>query len=297
MRDYANQVMELLKEKMDKDMSICVNYKNGIEMLGISIKLEGRFAPCIYMQPFVDNGKTPEEAVAEIMEILSNHEAPKIDVDIISDWEQAKNKVCAFAVGKKQNEMQLEKMPWTDVEGSEGTLVWVYRVVIDAITDGMTSTIVTYELLKHYGLMVEELHEVAIKNSMEQLGIFVEDMRDMFRKNGVPEYELVGMPSLTIISNDPRHFGFGAVTYPQTIDMLTQLYPDKKILVAPSSLHEAITIPIDEDDDELEAIRQLAEMVESINATEVRPEDKLIDAVYKIEDRKFTLAYINQLIE
>lgn len=294
MRDYANQVMELLKGKMDKDMGIEVNYKNGIEMLGISIKLEGGVAPCIYMQPFVDNGKTPEEAVAEIMELLSNYEAPKSYRNIIFDWEQVKNKVCAFVVGKKQNEMQLENIPWTDVEGSEGTLVWIYRVVLDASdNDEMTFAIVTYELLKNYGLMTEELHEVAIKNSMEQLGVFVEDMRDMFRKKGIPEYELVGMPSLTIISNELRHYGFGAVTYPQTIDILTQLYPDKKIFVAPSSLHEAIVIPIDEDDDELEVIRNLAEMVEFANAMEVRPENKLIDAVYKIEDRKFTLAYIN----
>lgn len=298
MRDYANQVMELLKEKMDKDMSICVNYKNGMEMIGIVIKLEGNIAPSVYMKPFMEEGKTPEETTEEIMKILSELKVPQIDTNKIIDWEYAKNNVCAYCVGKKQNEKILEKCPWTDVEGSAGTLVWVYRVYLNQFRDeDMMSAMVTYEILKGYELMVEELHEVAIKNSMDHLGVSIKDMCDILREKGMPEYELVGMPSFTIISNEPKLYGFGAVTYPQTIDMLTQLYPDKKILVAPSSLHEAITIPIDEDDDELEAIRKLAEMVEYINATEVRPEDKLIDAVYKIEDRKFTLAYINQLIE
>ena len=76
-----------------------------------------------------------------------------------------------------------------------------------------------------------------------------------------------------------------------TLNLGTCYYPehwDRSFFVLPSSRHEVILIA----DDGMADYRNLQDMVEQVNASEVRPEDKLTDNVYHYDskDNVFELA-------
>lgn len=296
MKDYAEQVAAVIREETGKEVKVQVNIKNGIEKTAVVV-LDGTVNPTIYVEEFKNHGIVPERAAKEIIKVLGEINTPDIDITKITDWDKAKQTVFAHVVGTKHAEKQLLNVPHTEVEGSEGTLAYVYRIEID----NEANTLVNNSFLKQWGVEVEELHEIAMKNTPEQRPVTINGCLDELLKiydqvewgdfpiDDLEEIKNASAP-LSIITCTQKLYGFGAVLYPHTIEMLTALYPERTIYVLPSSLHEALVIPSD-DEDELEEIMYYAKMVKEVNAEQVPSEDKLVDAVYAIKDGKFCLAY------
>lgn len=128
------------------------------------------------------------------------------------------------------------------------------------------SLLVTEGVLNHWGIRQEQLHEDAIKSSREldPEGIF--DLGD-----------LLGNPSailMIVVTTQSGQNGAAALFYPGVVERLAKML-NGSFIILPSSVHEVIAIPDDEDLDNLERI------VREINGSQVAEEDRLSDHVYR----------------
>lgn len=76
-----------------------------------------------------------------------------------------------------------------------------------------------------------------------------------------------------IISNDSGVKGAAAILNHDFLLNFAREHGYDKLCILPSSIHEAIIIPVTE----MTSIEDLDEMVKEVNATQVRPEEQLID--------------------
>lgn len=90
-----------------------------------------------------------------------------------------------------------------------------------------------------------------------------------------------------IITNQQTLDGASAIFYPEVMDQIGEGFQGN-FFILPSSIHETIVVP---DNGEFD-YRVLQDMVQTINASEVSPEERLSDHVYHydVKDRVFERA-------
>lgn len=198
----------------------------------------------------------------------------EVDSAQIVDYERAKEFLCVEVVGTERNKEMLEKIPHTDVEN----MSLVYRVQLGKDDSGLSTVLVTNQMLGNYGVSAEQLHADAMESSArirpaaimsmqkmmaEMMGMSVEDMP--------PEMAL----PLFVVTNEDKVMGAAAVFYPEVMEHAAKEL-NGSYFVLPSSVHEVLLFP---DDGETE-VGALQAMVREINANEVQPRDRLSDQVY-----------------
>lgn len=81
-------------------------------------------------------------------------------------------------------------------------------------------------------------------------------------------------PTIYVVTNETGFRGASAIL---DTDSLRNALPKGKYVMLPSSIHEVLLYPDDGSD-----METFVDMVKTVNATEVAPEDQLIDAAYHI---------------
>lgn len=201
------------------------------------------------------------------------HDMPAVDVSELMNYEAAKKYLCFDVVGSDRNADMLEKVPHTDKEN----ISMVYRLQLDSTENGAATVLITNAMMEQFGVTKEQLHADAMENAQE---IRPADFRTMAavmaEMMGMPEERMADMaPPMYVATNQDKVQGAGVMFYPDFMDQAAkELGGD--IFILPSSVHEVLILP---DDGNMNA-QELKEMVTSINASEVSPEDRLTDSVY-----------------
>ena len=201
------------------------------------------------------------------------HDMPAVDVSELMNYEAAKKYLCFEVVGSDRNADMLEKVPHTDKEN----ISMVYRLQLDSTENGAATVLITNAMMEQFGVTKEQLHADAMENAQE---IRPADFRTMAavmaEMMGMPEEMMADMaPPMYVATNQDKVQGAAVMFYPDFMDQAAkELGGD--IFILPSSVHEVLILP---DDGNMNA-QELKEMVTSINASEVSPEDRLTDSVY-----------------
>lgn len=201
------------------------------------------------------------------------HDMPTVDVSELMNYEAAKKYLCFDVVGSDRNADMLEKVPHTDKEN----ISMVYRLQLDSTENGAATVLITNAMMEQFGVTKEQLHADAMENAQE---IRPADFRTMAavmaEMMGMPEEMMADMaPPMYVATNQDKVQGAAVMFYPDFMDQAAkELGGD--IFILPSSVHEVLILP---DDGNMNA-QELKEMVTSINASEVSPEDRLTDSVY-----------------
>ena len=201
------------------------------------------------------------------------HDMPAVDVSELMNYEAAKKYLCFDVVGSDRNADMLEKVPHTDKEN----ISMVYRLQLDSTENGAATVLITNAMMEQFGVTKEQLHADAMENAQE---IRPADFRTMAavmaEMMGMPEEMMADMaPPMYVATNQDKVQGAAVMFYPDFMDQAAkELGGD--IFILPSSVHEVLILP---DDGNMNA-QELMEMVTSINASEVSPEDRLTDSVY-----------------
>ena len=201
------------------------------------------------------------------------HDMPAVDVSELMNYEAAKKYLCFDVVGSDRNADMLEKVPHTDKEN----ISMVYRLQLDSTENGAATVLITNAMMEQFGVTMEQLHADAMENAQE---IRPADFRTMAavmaEMMGMPEEMMADMaPPMYVATNQDKVQGAAVMFYPDFMDQAAkELGGD--IFILPSSVHEVLILP---DDGNMNA-QELKEMVTSINASEVSPEDRLTDSVY-----------------
>lgn len=151
-------------------------------------------------------------------------------------------------------------------------------VDIDGISEyGEVANIqVTDSLLRQCGLAVDEAFAIAMKNieSVAQISPIRTVLEELLGEE-LPDGD--NEPKMIIVSNEQRCNGASLMFSKKIQSELLEIFGKKAVYVLPSSIHEFIAVsasymPIDD----------MREMVRTINANEVDPEDRLTDEVYTL---------------
>ena len=267
-------------EYADADVSIHRMEKLGLAYDGMTVVRSGqRAAAAVNLTAFYDmyqEGRTAGDIIHEMADVAVM-QAPQMEYSVFSDYEAAKDHLFIRVANKEANADVLAGMPHKEVED----LAITYHVLVNHDQNGIASAPVTDDLLRHYGVTAEQLHEDAIANSQRMLPAQLDSMQNMLFGMMTPgasdtlRDEPYPGSTMLVLTNNVQLNGAAALFYPGVMDQAAERLGGN-FIVLPSSTHEVIMIPADGMTD----FRSLEQMVKDINRSQVAPEERLSDHVY-----------------
>ena len=221
------------------------------------------------------------ESTLVIMNGLEN--MPVIDASELVNYETMKEKLSIEVISAEANVELLTKVPHENMED----MAVVYRFVLESNEDGRASILVTNDMIDRMGVTHEQLRADALENAPEIRPAIIQGMNEVMREMMGPEvFEMMGIPEQTeemmyVASVPDKNAGAGVLAYQEFMDQAAErLGGDFYIL--PSSIHEILLVP----DNGEQVADDLRDMVIQVNATEVRPDEKLSDNVYHYDSKE-----------
>lgn len=290
------------KEQFVEDVKRAI-YENGIEEVEIGInrvdKLNNSYdamtvssegsniAMNFYLEDYfeaLEDGINYENVVNKAVRGIAEHlsEIPSIDLNAITDYEKVKEKLSLELVSAERNAEMLKSIPHKLIED----LAVVYKINVDLGLEDKGSVLINESLLERYGVSPEKLHEDAEKNAAIIKPVLIRGMskvlQDMMSEEDDAFFGVEDVQDETMyVATVPDQVkGAGVLAYDKFMD-----YAAEKLggdfFVLPSSVHEILLVK----DDGNATYKDLKEMVVQVNATEVKPEEKLTDSVYHYDSK------------
>lgn len=283
-----------------------VRKNNGLILHGVTVQPKGSsVAPNIYLEGYFEqykNGKSLDEVLDGIARCAADHMGPTDEMmsfahDFINfDW--VKDRVIMVVCNTEQNRDLLATVPHTEKED----LSLIYKVSMGKDENGLSTVLINNDHMSAWGTDVEELYELAMKNTKEILPVTVMSMNDvmrqMFGNDGMPdeimEMMFQDMPAdeqMYVISNESNINGAASMFYEEALSKLSEQV-GSDLYILPSSVHEVIAVSTKLGDPEM-----LSNMVQEVNGSEVSAEERLSDHVYRFDAAKRTLSLADTSIE
>ncbi len=205
---------------------------------------------------------------------------PEIRAADIVNYDEMKHKLSMEVVSAERNTDLLQKIPHEQMED----MAVVYRLILGETPGGHNTLLVTNDLMEQFGITREQLHADALVNAPEirpsEIRGMTEVMNEMFGGGMMPEMDPAD-EQLFVASVPSNEHGAGVIAYPNFFeDAAEKLGGDFYVL--PSSIHEVLLV---RDNGEM-SVNDLEDMVRSVNASEVRPEEQLTDHVYHYDAKE-----------
>lgn len=255
---------------------------------------DGNIGVNLNMNVFYDamDNLSYEEVLDKAVEtyMQGKEKIPDFDFSMFTDYEYMKDRLTIEAVSAEKNQDILERVPHKMMED----IAMVYRFEIGSDAGGRSSVLITNDHLKTFGITPEELHEDAVRNASEFKPLVIKSMRETLLEIGGDILEELGIPEqspiddvMYVVSVPDKTHGASVLAYQDFMDRATETMGGD-FYILPSSIHELILIK----DDGSQNYKELEEMVQTINETQVLPEERLTDSVYHYDakDQVFELA-------
>ena len=289
-RDY------LPEEYADAEVQVTETRKLNHTYTALIVKREGQsIAASVDLDMLYD--MLDDMSIEEVLEQaadLAQRQPEGLDVKEIEDYEKAKERFFIRVSSAEENKELLAEVPHKEILG----LAVTCHVLVGMEEAEMGSTMVTNALLDKYGVTTDQLFEDAFINSQVLLPPSIEPMETMLgRMMGLGmEMEAPATLEAQLEDLDLENMGMAVLTNRQAVNGAAVIfYPDlmEKIgdsqqvnfFILPSSTHEVILVP----DNGTMALKDLEDMVRSINASEVSPKDRLSDTVLHYDHKEHLL--------
>ena len=290
--EFVTQVKDRVKDYLPDDFADAVVEITQTRKLNqtytalIVRKEEQSIAPSIDLNALYEELENSSmEEVLEQTADLAQREPEDLDVETIQDYEKAKDRLFIRVSGVEENKELLEDIPHKEFSG----LAITYHVLAEINDQEMGSTMVTNALLEKFGVTKEQLHEDAILSSPSILPPSIEPMEAMIGKMmgfGAAMEAPAGFKEqidkldmkregMAVLTNKQMVNGAAAIFYPGILEKIGDSQ-QVNFFILPSSVHEVILV----NDDGTMNLKDLENMVKSINASEVAPKDRLSDTVF-----------------
>ena len=282
--EIVNKIREFLPESF-ANASVelqTVTKNNSLTLTGLTIRSTNNICPTIYLEKFYDNyqsGEEMEKILSDIADLRIRNEVRDVfDVEQVTDFSRVANAIVPHLINKEWNLRLLEQRPYTEVADD---LAVTYHIMLKQDFDGAASVPITYALMQGWGVDVNTLHDLAIKNmsvlmpstfqSMSSvLGeMLYKDMDEEDRENLLSDM-LPQDDFMFVLSNKQRMFGAAAVLDKNIMKAVVDRF-GKDFYICPSSTHELIIVSAPEGVN----TEEISELIQSVNENEVSQDDKL----------------------
>ena len=150
-----------------------IQKNNGVLLQGLIIK-NGRcnISPTIYLDYYYDRYVEGSEIQNLANQIIQKYEDYSLeedfDISVYCDFEKAKKHICYKLVNYEQNKELLSDVP--HIKYLDLAIVFYY--LLDGIdSEGLSTILVKNSHMKHWGVIKEDLYEIAEKNTPILLGV------------------------------------------------------------------------------------------------------------------------------
>ena len=313
--NFIEEIKKMVKEYLGGNIRIeekTVLKNNGVKLTGIVIVEEGQnCVPNIYLNGYFEefkSGRRMGDILYEIARYYEEHKIVKqVNMDYFSDYKKMKDKICFRLINYNKNEELLKEIPHIPYLD----LAIVFYCIVHNENIGSGSILIRNEHLRNWNVDIREIQSVAFSNAPKLLKGEILPMEDvickMMKNRMVREIErcikdqmetkicvtdemiepIIGEmmqkiyseakgPKMYVASNENKNFGASVILYD---DFLKQFANEtgEDYFILPSSIHEVILIPVEDEDED---VTQLREMVCDVNETELEREEILSDSVY-----------------
>ena len=303
--ELRNAIIDELKS--NKDYNMFKRYK-GVDIVkrgdnhlyGIAFDTEddSRVSPTYYVNnlweeigltedhlKFLDEDKVKKIAKKmydTAVDLFTNHqedteEALKARAEAIDmSFEKAAHKILPVLVDTENNTYFLKDKPHRKIDQS----ISMYYIV--SFTPNMTSAI-TNEILKSWNIdnvNEDKLFETAINNIRQEcVCTSIGNILNKLMGDNAPEGVDAIDGRMYVLTNHSTGNMYGAsqILIKDNITYALDKIKIDRAYILPSSIHELIIANLDENE---ETVKNLSQTIKEVNATEVRPDDKLSDDLY-----------------
>ena len=289
--EFVNEVKDNIKLFLPRDyenaeVSTMECQKLNRAYTGLMVRKEGEMlTPTINLNQLYEAYKAQPGVTMETVPI-------QVDLKAILNYEDVKDKLFIRVSSAEANKEVLEIVPHQLKED----LAITYHVAVGKNQDGLSSMLITNEMMKEYGVTQEQIHEDAMKSSprvmvpeVSSIGVLIDEI---YQKNILmltpDEREMLletlqgssEMPTFFVVTNTERIDGAGVIFYPEFMDNMGELLGND-FFILPSSIHQMLILP---DDGQVDA-EMLRDMVKEVNATQVAPAERLTNDVYHFDTK------------
>lgn len=248
--------------------------------IAVSVDLRNGFAAMDTGRPYI---KIIEDTKAAAEAAIANR--PDYSMYALDDYDAMKANLMIQAIPVAGNEERLATMPHTKWED----IAIVYRFSLGIGPNGNATTLITNEMLKMYGITMEQLHADAVAYAPKRFPASIRTMREVFAEmTGIDVEDLPDEPnSMYVAACNGGSHGAGCIFYPDFMEQAVKKVGGS-FYILPSSIHEVLLVP---DDDQIPA-DSLQEMVYEVNRENVAPADWLSDNIYHYDAQTRTLELV-----
>lgn len=298
-KKFVCMVEEKLNLKLEGGMKASkysVVKNNGMEKTGMILESdEYNIAPAIYLEEFFEQYQKGMSIDRIVNEILEFYEKVKVeedyDVSQLSLYENVKKKVAFKLVNTEKNQQMLKEVPHIPLLD----LSIVFYILVDVDEKGSATIQIRNEHIENWNVNVEQLYKDAklnvkcliparlmcMQHVIEKLcDISKGEEKDSLKAKFPPENK----EFMYILTNSIHQFGAAVLAYPNILEMASRIIGEDFYLL-PSSIHEVILIPKSKSPD----LKDLNEMINEVNETQVQEEEVLSDHAYYYEKNTHTL--------
>ena len=301
--EFKQQIIDDLKDRLGDDFKLSVNEVKKLNQsyeavtvtpegsnIGVNMSLDKLYDA-------IQNDVPYETVVDRTVDAIENgfDQAPKFDVNMLSDYEQMKNKLAMEVVSAEANAEMLETVPHKSIED----MAVVYRFVLESSESGGASVLVTNQLLENMGVTPEQLHADAMENAPQLRPAVIMGMSEMMAEMmGVDQAEMLGMivppedEKMFVATVPDKTHGAGVLAYQDFMDQAAERVGGD-FFILPSSIHECLLV---RDNGQMK-YEDLEAMVRDVNATQVDPADKLTDSVYHYDSKEKIFELAEKFVE
>ena len=187
-------------------------------------------------------------------------------------WEDAREHLSVAAVDVRRHHQELRNIPHRN---TDGLACYPYLEVRQG--DKVGSIAVTNEMADKWGLSPDQVLDKAMNAAEEHTPLRIASLIDVLTPMVTFEDAPVSLQDtgLVMLSNRQSFMGAGTLFYPGALDQAAEKMGGS-FYILPSSVHEVLLLA----DDGNQNRAALESMVETINATEVAPNEVLSNTVY-----------------
>lgn len=286
---FTDAVVEKIREYLPEtfaNASVELNTivkNNDTRLTGLTIRsVEQNISPTIYLEQFFEryqDGEDMSDVLEQIADVRISHELnERFDTEQITDFARVKEMIVPKLVNKGWNEELLKNRVFSEL----GDLAITYQILLSQDFSGNASVAITNQIMEMWGVGIDDIHALAIKNmksltpsvfepmSKVLASMMGEETASLFVKEN-PADEL-----MWVLSNTSKINGSSALLDKEIMqEVIDTVGSDFYIL--PSSVHETIIVVAQGDMN----TDQLTDMVCSVNSEQVAPDERLSDHPYR----------------
>lgn len=278
--EFAKAAKKRIEEIYD-DVEVTmktVTKNNGVSLTGIAISVKDKNeTPIIYIDKAFCQYKagkvSMEGVIQEIVEIYESSiidNLPKSLLKSFYDFDKIKDKICFRLVNKELNLSLLEDTPHIIFQND---LAVIFYILVKNAEDGIQSITIKNSAMALWDIDTMQLYDLAAENTRRIFGIKLMTIGDMLGQQFLND--LIEESPMYVATNNECLFGANIMLYNDVLEE----FADKigmDFYIIPSSVHECIFVPLNNNMD----VSEIIKMIFEVNTTAVADEKVLSYSVY-----------------